>query len=369
MINFYSSVQNLLSILLGIVGIGFLIGFHELGHFAFCKLFKVKTPSFSIGFGPQLFKKQIGETEFSLSAIPFGGYVEIAGIQEVGQGEQASYKDQSNQSFAKKPYWQKLLILSGGIIFNILISYLIMILLFSLGAPTSPLINPKAIPPKIGTIIKDLAAHQAGLLEGDLIKSVNLQPVSSSLELNQIIQASPKTIVQLEIVRNHETINIPVTVGSAQLGDKEIGQLGIQFSQTYNQPLSLVASVKTGIKTTNQMLSNMTSQFKSMFQHRQYQAVGGPIMIISEVANSAKHGLRIFLLLLVVISLNLAVLNLIPLPILDGGQILFTTIEALIGRSIPEKIRLGIHYACWFSAILLAIYLSYQDILKLIKRF
>ena len=368
MFDLYSTTQNFLSILLGIIGIGFLIGFHELGHFTFCKLFRIKTPSFSIGFGPQLIKKRFGETEFSLSAIPFGGYVEIAGIQEVGQGEQASAHDQSNRSFSHKPYWQKLLVLSGGILFNILISYLIMILLFSLGAPTSPLINPQSIPPQIGTVIKDSAAQKAGLLAGDLIISVDQKPVNSSLELNQIIHALPKKTVQLEVIRGGNSLTIPATTGSFQHGDRELGQLGIQFAQVYSQPLSLPQSFKSGIKTTNQMLKNMVHQFKSMFQHRQYQAVGGPIMIISEVANSAKHGLRVFLLLLVIISLNLAVLNLIPLPILDGGQILFTTIEALIRRPIPENIRLVIHYACWIGAILLAIYLSYQDILKLIKR-
>jgi len=97
----------------GILGIGFLIGIHEFGHFLFCKLFKIRTPSFSIGFGPKIFEKQIGETLFKISAIPFGGYVEIAGSAEVGQGEQKEAYAKDEYSMAVKPYWQKMLVMAG----------------------------------------------------------------------------------------------------------------------------------------------------------------------------------------------------------------------------------------------------------------
>ena len=100
---FSSLFHSILFIPVGILGIGFLIGFHELGHFLFCKLFRVSTPSFSIGIGPRILKKKIGSTEFSLSAIPMGGYVEIAGAAEVGQGEQKEAYRDDEYSFARKP--------------------------------------------------------------------------------------------------------------------------------------------------------------------------------------------------------------------------------------------------------------------------
>src|SRR5437762_13928879 len=102
--------QNIFFILIGCFGMGFLVGFHEFGHFLFAKLFKIRTPSFSIGFGPKIINKKIGETEFSLSAIPFGGYVEIAGAAEVGQGDQNEAYAKDEGSFAVKPYYQKLLV-------------------------------------------------------------------------------------------------------------------------------------------------------------------------------------------------------------------------------------------------------------------
>ena len=130
--------QQLFFILLGILGMGFLIGFHELGHFLFAKLFKIRIPSFSLGFGPRLLTKKIGETEFCLSAIPFGGYVEIAGAAEVGQGDQKEAFATDEGSFAAKPFYQKLCVMLGGIVFNLAFAYFTMTLLFMTGIPKTP---------------------------------------------------------------------------------------------------------------------------------------------------------------------------------------------------------------------------------------
>ena len=124
------SSHKIFIVFLGLLGLGFLIGLHELGHFLFCKLFRVSTPSFSIGFGPRIFSKKIGETTFSLSAIPVGGYVEIAGMAEVAQGEQKEASRKDEYSFASKPYYQKVLIMSGGILFNTLLWVLCLFLSF-----------------------------------------------------------------------------------------------------------------------------------------------------------------------------------------------------------------------------------------------
>lgn len=362
----YSIIQNLPLILIGIVGVGLVVGFHELGHFTFCKIFRVKTPSFSIGFGPKLLNKQIGDTLFSISAIPFGGYVEIAGIQEVGQGEQKDAFRRDEFSFSEKPYYQKLLILSGGILFNIIMAYFIMVILFSIGAPKSPLLSDNTIPPVIGKIIPGLAAEKYGLKENDKIIEIDEKAVLSSLELNTLVKSMANKPANLTIERSLEKIHIPITIGSINQGNQEIGQIGIEFAPAFSDPVPVYQSVIKAFSATNQMLVSTFKQYLSLFKDRLYGSVGGPIMMISEVSKSAKHGFRIFLLLLVIINLNLAVLNLIPIPILDGGQIFFTTIEAIIHRPIPEVIRIGVHYVCWVLAILLFIYLSYKDLLKLV---
>jgi len=363
----YSIVKNLPSIFIGIIGIGFIIGFHELGHFIFCKIFKVKTPSFSIGFGPKLFSRQFGETLFSISAIPFGGYVEIAGIQEVGQGDQKEAGRRDEVSFATKPYYQKLLILSGGILFNVLLSYLIMILLFNMGAPKIALLNPDDIKPTIGKIIPGSAAETYGLQENDTILAVDHHDIRSSAELHKIIRGLADKEVSIKIERNQHVIHKNIKIGSIDYAGEKIGKIGIDFATSFDAPVNPLKSFIEGIKTVNKLLVKTVQQYISLFKNKMYQAVGGPLMMISEVSNSTKHGLRMFLLLLVIINLNLAVLNLIPLPILDGGQILFTTIEAIIRRPIPEQIRMGVHYICWILAIGLTIFLSYKDIFRFLK--
>jgi len=362
----YSIIKNLPLISIGIIGIGLIIGFHELGHFIFCKIFRVKTPSFSIGFGPKLINKQIGDTLFSISAIPFGGYVEIAGIQEVGQGEQKEAFRRDELSFSEKPYYQKLIILSGGILFNILLAYLLMILLFSLGTPKSALLGDDTIPPVIGKVIPGLAAEKYGLKENDKIIAINEQNVNSSHELHQTVKNLPNQEAKLTLERAGETISTPLTIGSIKQGDQEIGQIGIEFAPAFSAPIPVYKSIIKAFSATSQMLFATFNQYLSLFKNKTFQSVGGPIMMISEVSKSAKHGFRIFLFLLVIINLNLAILNLIPIPILDGGQILFTTIEAIIRQPIPEAIRIGIHYICWVLAIALTVYLSYKDLLKLL---
>ena len=361
----YSIFKNLPLMLIGIVGVGVIIGFHELGHFLFCKIFRVKTPSFSIGFGPNLISKQIGETLFSISAIPFGGYVEIAGIQEVGQGDQKEAFRRDEFSFSEKPYYQKLLILSGGIIFNILMAYALMILLLSLGAPKSPLLNDSTIPPVIGKIIPGLAADKYRLKENDKIIAINEKKVNSSLELHEQIKMLANKEINLTLERAGKIMTATMTIGSVKNGEQEVGQIGIEFAPAFSDPIPVYMSVIKAFSATSQMLAATFNQYLSLFKNRLYGSVGGPIMMLSEVSKSAKHGFRIFLFLLVIINLNLAILNLIPVPILDGGQILFTTIEAIIRQPIPEMIRIGIHYVCWITAMILVTYLSYKDILKL----
>src|SRR5271170_7782292 len=159
------NLTNIIFIFPALIGVGFLIGFHELGHFLFCKLFNIHTPSFSIGFGPKLISTRIGDTDFSLSAIPLGGYVEIAGAAEVGQGEQEHAYSSDERSFARKPYYQKMLVMFGGIMFNLIFAYTAFIFLCSFGLP--------ATVPTIGTVQADSAAARAGLQSGDTIIAID----------------------------------------------------------------------------------------------------------------------------------------------------------------------------------------------------
>ncbi len=361
-------IKNFIFIFIGILGIGFLIGFHELGHFLFAKLFKVSTPSFSIGMGPKLLNKKIGETTFSISALPLGGFVEIAGMPEVGQGEQKEAKRKDKYSFSVKPYYQKLLILSGGIIFNLILAYVIFIFLFMTGMPKTPILYPEDVSAVIGNVSPGSAAEKFNLKSNDKIVAINKIPVNNVIEVSKKIQELPEQKAIFTIERDGSQQDIEVQVGYKEVDQQKIGMLGVDWAPgeiKYLPQYSIVESVKHGISSTNKIICLTFSAFGSMFKQKKFEGIGGPLLVISETIKGIKKGFKIFLILLAFISINLAILNLIPLPIMDGGQILFTTIEAIIRKQIPENIRLVIHYICWIGIILLAIYLSVADIRRI----
>ncbi len=352
-------LQNIFFILLGCLGMGFLIGFHELGHFLFAKLFKIRTPSFSIGFGPKLISKKIGDTEFSLSAIPLGGYVEIAGAAEVGQGEQKDAHATDEGSFATKPYYQKLCVMLGGILFNLAFAYFAMTLLFITGIPKTPLIQK----PIISAIIPQSAA-EGSIIVGDHIIAINKEQLEDSIQkLQQIIQPLPLQEATLTIKRDGKLIEKKVTLGEKQINGKSIGTLGIEFDTKPTPAQPLLLAIQQGITMTNQWIKNTIVGFTQL--RKNAGDIAGPVMIIAMTTKAASAGWQILMLLLAIISINLAVLNLIPLPILDGGQILFYSIEAIIQRPLPDKVREYIHIATWLMFIVLFLYLTAKDILRL----
>lgn len=364
------SSHKLIIAFIGILGLSFLIGLHELGHFLFCKLFNVRTPSFSIGFGPRLISKQFGETKFSLSAIPLGGYVEIAGMAEVAQGEQKEATRQDQYSFASKPYYQKILILSGGIIFNILFTYIIFCLLFATGLPKTHLLYPLNAKPTVAEVSKHSAAATAGLKKGDKILKFGQTDTNKAVEpLIRAIQEKPKEKIEILIEREGEEKVIPVTLKKQEVNGKNIGILGVTFEMAQQLRYPLWTAITKGIHLTNRFIYGTFQAFKHLFLQRDISNVSGPLSIISTTAQGASKGFKIFLLLLAIISINLAILNLIPIPIFDGGQILFYTIEAIIGRSLPIKIREGIHIVSWLLIMALILYLTGKDIISMLPWF
>ena len=354
--------EHISFILLGCLGMGFLIGFHELGHFMFAKLFGIRVPSFSLGFGPVLFSKKIGQTEFCLSAIPFGGYVEIAGAGEVGQGEQKEAHATDKGSFAVKPFYQKLCVMLGGIFFNLIFAYCAIILLFMTGIPKTPLMQR----PFIASIAQDSPAEKSALRIGDRIISLNDHMVENNIQkLAETLRPLALTQATITIERDGQLLTKTIIIGSKQQDAATIGVIGVEFDNAPITPRSFFQAIKDGITATNNWIKLTAIGFTQL--RRTYGEVAGPIMIIAMTAKGAAAGFKIFLLLLSIISINLAVLNLIPLPILDGGQILFYAIEAIIGRPLPIKIREYIHIATWLMFVALFIYLSTQDISRILS--
>lgn len=358
--------NQLFFILLGIFGMGFLIGFHELGHFLFAKLFKIRVPSFSLGFGPQLISKKIGETEFCLSALPFGGYVEIAGAGEVGQGEQKEAHATDKGSFAVKPFYQQFLVMLGGILFNLAFAYFAMIIICMTGIPKTPLMPHN---PFISAIHHESAAQKGGLQVGDKIISINEEEIGSNIQkIQPIIQPLALKEATIVIERNGEKITKTIIIGSKETETETVGILGAEFEFSPTPPASsLKDAVVQGISMCNRWIKNTFAGFSTLFSKKGINQVAGPVAIIAMTVKGAAAGWQIFILLLAIISINLAIMNLLPLPILDGGQILFYGVEAAIGRPLPHKVREYIHIATWILFIILFVCLTAKDLSRLVS--
>jgi regulator of sigma E protease len=359
--------SKIIPILISIIGFGILIVIHELGHFLFCKAFGIYTPTFSIGFGPKIIERKIGTTNFRLSQIPFGGYVEIAGLAEVGQGDQEFAKATGNSSFSNKYYWQKFLVLCGGIIFNFLLAYVIFCALFLIGDSS----QKEGI--AITHTVKGSASEVYGLHEGDLVLAINNRSLISKENtmtpqdiLLEEIRNHPNQEVTFLLEREETKITLPIILTSKQENEKAIGSLGAGFAAVSPiKKLPFLQAINAGITVTNKYIYDIALGIKNLFTKRNFESAGGPVMIIAHGVKTAQRGLTHFLIFLATMSITLALFNLLPLGITDGGQLLFATIEAIIRRPTPEWLRVGVNLISFALFALLFAYLTYKDISNL----
>jgi len=345
----------LLLIAASIVSIGILITIHELGHFCFAKLFGVRTPSFSIGMGgPVLFSKKIGDTEFKINAIPLGGYLEIAGQAEIGQGDQKEAHATDAGSFAVKPYWQKVLIMSGGVLFNFIAAFIVLIGLFWTGMPKTPFWGSETVRPIINSVVDNSTAQQLKLQLSDEIIEINgVSTPTIALLMQQLKENTQKTVL-LKIKRDGQLLNFSPTI-------EKTGQLGVYFKVDYLPGVSLTTSIKKATYAIGTLTKKIFHDFTTIITKRAINNLASPLWLVSFFVSSASNGISFLLMLLVFFSINLVILNLLPLPITDGGQIIITGIETLTGKPLPEKVLNWLYLGTWGLLILLTIYLVIKD--------
>lgn len=342
--------------------IGFLIFIHELGHFIFAKLSGVKVLKFSLGFGPKVIGKKIGETEYQLSAIPLGGYVKMLG-EEPGVELDEAEKERSynNQTILKRAS-----IVFAGPLFNILTAVVIFFFVFIFGVPV--------LMPIIGEVMEESPAARAMLQKGDKIFEINGKSVTKWADMTEIIHGSANKPISIKIQRDSSVTTITITPESKMVKDifgeeKEIGLIGVKPSgEIFTVSEDVFTSAKNAVLRTWEITSlTVVGIIKLIQRIIPADTIGGPIMIFSLAEKQAEAGALSFFTFAAIISINLAVLNLLPIPVLDGGHLLFMAIEAIRRKPLSEKTILMAHRIGWVFLLSLMAFALYNDIFRMIS--
>jgi len=326
-------IQSTLAIILVL---GALIFFHELGHFLVARIMGIGVNAFSLGFGPRIWKKTIGLTEYRLSAFPLGGYVQLVGEHT---DDELPEKFSEIQSFALRPPWQRMLVVAAGPIFNFILAWFIYWGIFWAQGQMELL-------PRIGTIQPESPALAAGIEANDLVTAVDGTPLTYWKDLAGAIQKSQGNPLRLTIIRNGTQVQVSVTPHLQEqtnlFGEKkQVPMVGITASgDTITLELSPLEAASAGVIQTWR-LSKLTLQglIKLVERVVPLDNIGGPIMIAQMVSQQAHEGIVNLLALTALISINLGLLNLLPIPVLDGGHILFFAIEWIRRKPLDERLQ------------------------------
>jgi len=343
-----------------IIVLGVLIFFHELGHFLVARLLGVGVEKFSLGFGPKLFGKMIGITEYRISAIPLGGYVKMVGESPDSELDPSDIPI----SFTHKHVFKRILIVAAGPLFNMLLALIIFFGIFQI----SGLLILK---PGIGEVNEGTPAFMAGLKKDDLVVSIDGVDISSWEDMaNAIMESKGKTLA-ISVLRGDTILTKDVAPEVKQFKnifneDVDRYVIGITASgEVTRKDLNFFQAFSESFIQTYQITALTIKGVVKLFQGTvSPKTLGGPIMIAQMAGQQAKEGVVNFVFFIALISINLAILNFLPIPVLDGGHLLFFFIEAVKGSPVSVKIREISQQAGIFVLILLMIYVFYNDIAR-----
>jgi regulator of sigma E protease len=425
-----------------IVIIGVLVFVHELGHFLAAKLFKMRVERFSIGFPPRAFGRQIGETDYCVSWLPIGGYVKISGMIDESLDTEHLAKDPEPWEFRAKPVWQRVIVISAGVIMNVLLAiaifwglnmtrgkdyhrvttvgsvvekslaaeggiqpgdrivrmdgedvtywedidrilaykYLTEDITFEIdraGTPVSLTFTkkqlaslsskrfgawPEGVSAVIGALEPGMPAAEAGLKPGDRFVSIDSVTVRSTEDVIAIVSKRPNTPITVSITRENTPADILVT-------PNEDGKIGIVLvnnipgaveSIRYGAIEALGIGVRDFANITVLTVTNIWQVVTGQASFR--KSIGGPVKIAEMAAQQAEVGIASFLGLMAILSISLAIINILPFPALDGGHLLFLIYEAIFRREVPNKLRMGLQQAGMVLLLAFMVFVLYNDI-------
>jgi len=361
-----------INILITIFSIVSLLVIHEFGHFIIAKKFGVKVEEFGVGYPPRLYGKKIGETLYSINLLPLGAFVKIPGAD----GDDSHLEDY--RRYSAKPIWQRTLIILGGVLSFWLVAIILLSVIFTIGTPQAisdnepgPLVDAKV---QIIDIAAGSPAEIAGLRAGDTIKEFKIQNLGFEINLVKEVQELTEKYkgeeVVLTIQRGKEVFTtslIPRLVppeGEGAMGVALVRTAEKKFSWWYSPIKGIEATANlTGaiITSWGQILGNLirAKELPSGVQ------LVGPVGLGVLINQAAQLGLNYFLQFIAMISIYLAIFNLLPIPALDGGKLLFLGIEKIKGKAIPRKLEENVTAVFFSLLIILMIFVTIKDIMRL----
>ncbi|PIT92384.1 MAG: RIP metalloprotease RseP [Candidatus Harrisonbacteria bacterium CG10_big_fil_rev_8_21_14_0_10_42_17] len=342
-----------MTIIVLIVGISLLILIHELGHFLAAKWSGLLVEEFGFGFPPKLFGKKIGETTYTINALPFGGFVRIYGETRLeGEKENPTLK---KRSFAHAPFINRVFIIVAGVIMNFLLGWLLLSLLFAVGTKSNAVV--------ITSVMENTPAAEANLQAEDILVGFK-----TGDELVSFIDQNKGQKAELTIRRGGEEFLVTVTPRT-EVPEGE-GAVGFTFQETGFERLPLHRAIWEGLKTAGAIIGQVFTAIIALFTRlftggEVLKDFVGPVGIYRVAEAAASVGLFWLVNLIALISLNLAVLNIFPFPALDGGRLLFLIIEKIKGSPLSPKFENAVNISGFLLLILLMVVITVKDIVGL----
>lgn len=354
-------LSSLLYMVLAVVILNVIVVFHEFGHYVVGRLTGIGVLEFSVGFGPRILGWTRNGIDYSLRPIPLGGYCKFKGEEE---------EDDSPDSFSNAPVWKRFLTVLSGPLMNFVLAFLAMVILLSLNGwyETAPI---------VGDVIAEMPAAEAGLMSGDIITEINDEVISCDAEgmqrVQQIIsETKPGNLIDFSINRAGEMIELEIAPVFSEAANKP--QIGIYFGSV-NHKYAAGELVPESLRYLGEMSTMMLDALRNMiFRGEGLDQTMGPVGIISTVgtnvqqsfAQTTTRGFAMICNMLVIISLNLGIMNLLPVPPLDGGHLILMIVEIIRRKPASEKVRMAVQLAGVAMIMLLFVYITWQDIMRLI---
>lgn len=362
---------------------GLVIIIHELGHFLVAKLAGITVYEFSVGFGPRVFGFRYGETRYNLRLLPLGGFVRAAGMDEEDDlrearlrvaeerglspqqaealtAEEVMASLDRNRFFRNRPLYQRALMIVAGSLMNFVLAIVLFFIIFAvIGVP-----NYDA-PPVIGEVKAGFPAEKAGMKPGDRLVAVDGKKVEKWDQLLAVVRKKAGQPVRFTVIRDGRELQFTVT----PVYDRQVrgGVVGIT-QRVPLEPLPVLKAARMALASTGEIAVRITEVLRNFFRDKSHlQDIAGPVRMTVIIKDAAKMGLNYLLWLTAVISINLGIFNLLPIPALDGSRLLFLAAEAIRGKPVDPNKENMVHLVGFALLLLLMVVITYNDIIQLLK--